>query len=228
MSFYDRLDYICSLKGTTVSALCAKCKVASSTATNWKQKQIAPNGNIVIKFAKELNVSTDYLLLGEESPYSIPNDEQELLKYYRLYKDDVGEDIALKEFKSVLPDKRLRCHKDKVSAGTGINLESYISKPIWVYGSNEADKADFAVVVEGESMSPKFHDGDILAVRKIDHAQIETGDIGIFIVNEDKGFVKMLGKDRLISLNPDYKDILFKDNISFRCAGVVLGTVVPL
>ena len=44
-----------------------------------------------------------------------------------------------------------------------------------------------AITVVGESMSPNFHDGDIVLVKE--QPEIEIGQIGIFICNNE-GFIK--------------------------------------
>lgn len=158
----------------------------------------------------------------------LPDDEQKILKLYRAVKSNSGKDEAINIFEDALPDKRIECYQDKVSAGTGVDMSTPARDLIKIYKSKEARKADFAVVVEGESMSPRFHDGDILLVRSIENTDIETGDIGIFIVDGQTGFVKELGDGELISLNSEYDNIKFADHSDFICKGVVLGTAVLL
>lgn len=107
-----------------------------------------------------------------------------------------------------------------VSAGLGDELEDYehwekVSVPL----TSESRKADFILRVDGDSMEPKFSDGDYLLVRK--QPAVDIGQIGIFDV-DGKGYVKKYGGDKLISLNPKYKDISTTDDS--RCFGLVLGT----
>lgn len=107
-----------------------------------------------------------------------------------------------------------------VSAGLGDELEDYehwekVSVPL----TPESRKADFILCVDGDSMEPKFSNGDYLLVRK--QPAVDIGQIGIFDV-DGKGYVKKYGGDKLISLNPKYKDISTTDDS--RCFGLVLGT----
>lgn len=107
-----------------------------------------------------------------------------------------------------------------VSAGLGDELEDYehwekVSVPL----TTESRKADFILRVDGDSMEPKFSDGDYVLVRK--QPAVDIGQIGIFDV-DGKGYVKKYGGDKLISLNPKYKDISTTDDS--RCFGLVLGT----
>ena len=106
-----------------------------------------------------------------------------------------------------------------VSAGFGDELEDYeqwekASVPL----TPESRKADFILVVDGDSMEPKFHNGDYILVRK--QPAVDIGQIGIFGV-DGKGYVKKYGGDKLISLNKKYPDIPLDEES--RCFGLVLG-----
>ena len=84
-----------------------------------------------------------------------------------------------------------------VSAGLGDELEDYehwekVSVPL----TPESRKADFILCVDGDSMEPKFSNGDYLLVRK--QPAVDIGQIGIFDV-DGKGYVKKYGGDKLIS-----------------------------
>lgn len=54
--------------------------------------------------------------------------------------------------------------------------------------------------------------------------EIDIGEIGVFIIDGD-GYIKKRGKDRLISINPEYDDIYFKEGQDIRCKGLVIGTL---
>ena len=86
----------------------------------------------------------------------------------------------------------------------------------------EARRADFALTIQGDSMEPIYFDGDIVLVKQ--QEQLNTGEIGIFVVNGD-GFIKKLGKNRLISLNAVYEDIYLSENDRINCIGKVIGRV---
>ena len=79
-------------------------------------------------------------------------------------------------------------------------------------------KADYAIGVNGDSMEPVFHDGDMLLIEMAE--DISIGDIGIFRV-DNESFVKKLGKTELISLNPAARNIPL--NESAGCMGKVIG-----
>lgn len=111
----------------------------------------------------------------------------------------------------------------KVSAGLGYGLEdSDMWEIIDIPDTPEARRADFALTIQGDSMEPIYFDGDIVLVKQ--QEQLNTGEIGIFVVNGD-GFIKKLGKNRLISLNAVYEDIYLSENDRINCIGKVIGRV---
>ena len=69
--FIDNFEHICKIKGLKPTPTLKECGISAGTATNWiKKRDVIPDGKTIIKLAKHLNVSTDYLLLGKEP--SIP------------------------------------------------------------------------------------------------------------------------------------------------------------
>ena len=107
-----------------------------------------------------------------------------------------------------------------VSAGPGVYLDDTASEEISIPDNDKTQSADFALRINGDSMEPKYHDGDILLVEDSDY--VEIGELGIFIL-DGNGYFKKFGGDRLISINPEYKDILLKDYAEAVCCGRVTG-----
>ncbi|MHD0318586.1 helix-turn-helix domain-containing protein [Fusobacterium sp. THCT1E2] len=115
----------------------------------------------------------------------------------------------------------------KASAGKGAfareEIIDYIKLPKKMF-----DKCDFATLVEGDSMVPKIEDGELAFIRKVDF--LETGNIGIFYLNEEI-FIKKFFLDnltytvKLISFNHNYPDIVISENDDFRIIGRVIGSL---
>ena len=93
---------------------------------------------------------------------------------------------------------------------------------ITILDTPQARKATFALTIEGDSMMPDFENGDIVLVRQQD--AVDVGQICIYTI-DGKGYIKKYGGDRLISLNDDYDDIIFKDYQNIHCQGLVIGKV---
>jgi len=105
-------------------------------------------------------------------------------------------------------------------AGTGVYLEESRTEPLKIIHTDIADRANYAIRVSGDSMEPKFYDGDIVLVETC--PSVEVGEIGIFIVNGE-GFIKQYDGNTLISLNPKRKNIHLQEDDTVYCRGRVLG-----
>ena len=107
-----------------------------------------------------------------------------------------------------------------VSAGIGEFLDESRGEEIYIAQNSRTAEADFALKISGDSMEPKYKNGDILLVSECD--SVEVGEPAIFMLDGD-GFFKIYGGDRLISLNKNYGDIMLKDFQSVWCGGRVIG-----
>ena len=107
-----------------------------------------------------------------------------------------------------------------VSAGVGVYLDEAEAESINIPDNDKTAEADYALRISGNSMEPKYRDGDILLVRHAD--SIDVGELGIFLL-DGCGFFKVFGGDRLISLNSAYGPILLKDFADVQCKGQVVG-----
>lgn len=109
----------------------------------------------------------------------------------------------------------------EVSAGTGVWVSDepveIIKYPVPV------PNHDIALRVNGNSMEPMFHDGDVVFVKKT--PEVHHGSIIIIIVN-DSAYIKKLYRRndevRLISLNPQYEDIILNPDDTIEIIGNVI------
>lgn len=114
---------------------------------------------------------------------------------------------------------------EPVSAGLGASLNGDgVYKHTTVLSNTYTRKADFMLRVEGQSMEPKYYDGDLILVQEQD--DVDFGEIGVWVVN-GKGYVKQKDDDYLRSLNPKYPDVHFSEWDEYRCVGKVIGTLDP-
>ena len=111
-----------------------------------------------------------------------------------------------------------------VSAGTGEWLDGQQPEPVTVEGP--LPHYDFAVRVNGISMTPTFSDGEILFVDKVESASDVRNNQFVIAEINGNAYVKKLFVSnegvRLISLNKDYEDIIIHDYDDYR----IIGTVV--
>ena len=247
--FFEQFNKLCRDNGTTPTEFVKNVlDLSSSKVTAWKNGSI-PKYVTLQKIAEYFNVPVGALFDGNNG--SITCDETELLNNYRIV-DEIAKaqireraavlaeqaaaksnavKIALKQSqtadKIAEPDTEIEyIYLDlpelSASAGTGEYLHSDYADKLRVPATNLTSRADYALRVHGDSMEPRFHDGDIVLVAA--DAEVREGDIGIFILNGE-GYIKQKGDKRLISLNNKYKDIKIGSGDTCICRGKVIGSL---
>ncbi len=119
---------------------------------------------------------------------------------------------------------RLPLYDLPVSAGRGSLLDGTGAEYITLTSGGTTLDADFALRVSGNSMEPRYLDGDIILVHE--QPDVGIGELGIFVCSDgvtSEGYFKRFGGDRLISINPEYDDIYLDGFKSVICRGKVIG-----
>ncbi|QDW75518.1 S24 family peptidase [Lachnospiraceae bacterium KGMB03038] len=112
-------------------------------------------------------------------------------------------------------------YQHSASAGSGIYiLGNEAADQLAIPIGPEYDDVDYAVRVNGDSMSPDFNDGDAALVSQ--RKEMNIGDVGIFVKNGE-AFIKELGETELISRNPEYPNIPVMEDDNVVCLGKVIG-----
>ncbi|MEG2285477.1 MAG: XRE family transcriptional regulator [Eubacterium sp.] len=108
----------------------------------------------------------------------------------------------------------------KICAGTG-SIGDDVQFEEKAYPSIKVPSgAEYAACVSGESMEPKYSDGDIVFYKHVD--TLVDGEIGIFNINNEN-YLKRYTKDGLEALNPEYGTIVPSDDDHIQVIGKVLG-----
>ena len=118
----------------------------------------------------------------------------------------------------------------KVQAGIPMEAVEYIIDWEEITPDMASNGDYFGLVVKGNSMEPRFVEGDVVIVRK--QTTAETGDIVIALVNGDEATIKKLKKLNngimLIPFNPSYDTMFYdKDDIENKPVNII-GKVVEL
>ena len=244
MTITERIFTILSQNKLSQKDFAKIIDVNEKTVSAWKKNNSLPPLDKISNISDCLGVSIDYLLTGKEkssSAVELDSDEQLLIGYFKNLSDIskgiiLGRAEQLAELEKIVADEPVDEEEPeeqetifrefatlKASAGTG---EQLIDDPeqdfIEVVKNDMTLQAKFAIQIHGDSMEPEYANGDIVLVKA--QPQIDIGQIGIFTVN-DMGYIKKLGTDRLISVNPEYDDIYFEEGQDIRCKGLVIGTL---
>jgi len=118
-----------------------------------------------------------------------------------------------------------------VRAGIPIDAYEDILDYEEITPSMALDGEYFGLQVKGDSMEPKFSEGDVVIVRKQEDA--ECGDIIIALVNGDEATIKKLikyegGGIALVASNPLYAPMHFTEEDIATKPVAIIGKVVEL
>lgn len=239
MDICQNLNSILKERKITQKELCQQIGITESKLSYWLTKGKSIPSEYIVPICEYLNISPIFLLIGQEidskNQVTLSKEEIEFIKEYRYLSNKSKSEIrntlnhlyeiekrmeTTKEFAT--PTVQVRHSIFKVSAGVGEWLSDEKWDMITILDTPQARKATFALTIEGDSMMPDFENGDIVLVRQQD--AVDIGQICIYTI-EGKGYIKKYGGDRLISLNDNYDDIIFKDYQNIHCQGLVIGKV---
>ena len=175
MDFFDNFVNVCKAQELDPTFVAKECGASKNSCSNWANGK-TPVPEMLIKLSNYTHASIDYLLTGKEP--TIPTEYQSLISSYQeLSKDNqqLLQDIITsmidiqtaneKRSEIEYTTREIELMINKVSAGKGYDLDSPDSETIQIIKTPEAEEADIAITIEGESMSPDFHDGDIVLIK---------------------------------------------------------------
>ena len=201
MNMGEKIYYLRTKNNMTLEELGNKVGVGKSTVRKWENGMIANmKRDKILKVAEALNTTPAYLMGW----------------------DEVKEEPKKKGVKIPV--------LGRVAAGVPIEM----IEDILDYEEITEDMAKhgeyFALKIQGDSMTPRIWNNDVVIVRQQDDA--ENGDIVIAAINGDDAVCKRLQKYNdgiaLISLNPQYEPIYFKKDEVVEKPVRIIGKVVEL
>lgn len=262
MDFGQRLKSLRLERGYTQKELSSAIGVSMVAIRSWEQNAKKPAMDALLSLGRAFNISLDTLtgfnISGASNPSLVLSpSEKSLLKNYQLldaHGRKVVETICAIETERVTasarkpePDKIINIEEVRSrairymphytspsAAGFSVPLDGEDFKMIPVDDS-VPEAADYAVDIQGNSMEPYIHDGDMVYVKK--DAELSIGDVGIFCVNGSM-YCKQYYLDEeqnlvLVSANPDlrHSNILVHADSGYTvtvCGKVLLDRKVEL
>lgn len=239
MSISTRIKEAREHKGLTRTDLARLLGVTQSAVSNYENGISSPKEEVLFKLFSALDVDPNYIFQDEIAKASkkevISLAEHSHLRKYRTL-DEHGKkivDMVLDEEhehiqhietnnKAEPKTRFIERYYLPVSAGTGVYIDGNIQQKEMIEApiNEKTAKANFVLTVSGDSMEPKFSEGDDILIQSM--PCIEVGELGIFILNNEVYF-KRKGKQGLESLNPNYPAIEIKEWDSIVCKGKVIG-----
>lgn len=239
MSFGSRLKQRREELGLKQSELGQMLGITGSAIGNYENDVSSPKAEILYQVFDVLKCDANYLF-QDEMNVSETNDftvsEKFIIKKYRAL-DEHGKKIVdivieeetsrikkAKQEKIVIKDSNniiyLPESIQSASAGYGELADDETTDIVSVLYNSTTAKADYIMRVSGDSMEPKFFDGQRVLVRS--QPSVEMGEIGIFI-KDDMRYIKIYRGDHMESANPKYNPEPFEEYS--KCKGKVLGVL---
>lgn len=192
--------------------------VTTRSLIPWEAGEREPRVTVGVALAKALGFEDVADLYLDSEPKLNQVGQQRLGEYRSML-------LHTAEF-TEKPEPTLRLlpvYLQPASAGTGQWLDDDAQEMTEVDESVPA-KAEFGVRIAGDSMEPRFVNGQTVWVKAAQDAN--NGDIVLCTLN-DQAYCKKLRKDKngiaLISLNKKYAPIPVREEDEFRIAGIVVG-----
>lgn len=234
--FNDVLKQLRNKAGMNQEQLAKRLGLSKSAISMYESGSREPSLEILEAIADIFNVDMNTLTGAKKLSESVngsdelsPVEKQHIKKYRTL--DEYGK----KAVDDLLENEYARCTEVidepkvitlpmaelKASAGTGQWLgDDEYTTWVDVLDAPEARRANVVIEVSGDSMLPKYHDGDKVLVKL--QPTVEQNEIGIFIV-DNCGYIKKLGVNELISVNKEYDNIPLNEYNDVTCVGKVVG-----
>lgn len=199
--FSERLKLLRATHHVSQSALGKDLFVSQQAVAKWELGTASPNPEMIAKIAKYFDVSTDYLLGRTDEKKERPREK--------------GVEIPVLGY---------------VQAGIPMDAIEDIIDYEEIPESMARSGEYFALQIRGNSMEPKFSEGDIVIVRK--QSDVDSGDIAVVLVNGDDATIKKIKKRpdgvMLIPNNPEFDPIFYSNQEIEELPVIVLGKVVEL
>ena len=200
MGIGDRVRALRINAGMTQVELANKLNISNSTLSQYESGARTPSDDMKLKIAALFQVSTDYLLSGTTNTVNTKTKGVQI---------------------PVLGEVRAGYPMEAVE-----NIIDYEE-----IDEEMARRGEFfALRIKGDSMEPRFVDGDVVIVRKQETA--DSGDIVVALVNGDSATIKKLKRHQngitLVPSNSAYEPMYYSNEEIMELPVTILGKVVEL
>lgn len=230
----ERIRYYRESLGMEQKTLAKLLGITPNSICNWENGRSRPDVNLLPDICNALHITLYELFALEDPTIQYTAREQLLIDGYRQLShghqftvDTLVETLITVQQAEDCPEiRKLIFFERSLAAGIGDPTEfEDEGEPIFLYASDEIDRADCVFSVSGDSMEPDYHDGDLVLVQRIpDAPDLDCGEIGAFIVGNET-YIKEYQEDGLHSLNQKYDVMRFGDEEAVYLIGRVVGVL---
>lgn len=211
----NRLKSLRTKRKVSQTAVAEHLGVTRAAYNSWEKGKYIPNKKNLDELALYFNVETTYF----ESEYEIVN------KYLQLNEINQKKLLIMASELYVSQLYKYQVHA-KLSAGLGnFYYEDYEFDTVYF---DKDISYDIASWIDGDSMEPKYHSGDVALIKKTGY---DFDGLVYAVVYNGETYIKKVFLEentvRLVSINDDYKDIIAPIE-EVNIVGVVTDSFKPI
>lgn len=225
----ERLKLRRTEKKLSQSSVANFLNVTRTAYHNWESGKTIPNQKNLQLLSKILNVEPSYF----ESEHIIVSNYLQLNETNQVLAEKFVENLLAEQTKKeseskIVPLFSVRVLKDvPLSAGLGDNYyDEYEYETVY---SEEEHNYDIAAFIHGDSMMPKYSDGEVALINETGFDY--SGAVYAIYLN-GQTFIKKVYKEddhyRIVSINDEYPDKFAYSEDEFRIVGKVIGHFMPV
>ena len=211
----NRLKSLRIKQKVSQTAVAEHLGVTRAAYNSWEKGKYIPNKKNLDELALYFNVETTYF----ESEYEIVN------KYLQLNEINQKKLLTMANELYVSQLYKYQVHA-KLSAGLGnFYYEDYEFDTVYF---DKDISYDIASWIDGDSMEPKYHSGDVALIKKTGY---DFDGLDYAVVYNEETYIKKVFLEentvRLVSINDNYKDIIASIE-EVNIVGVVTDSFKPI
>ena len=211
----NRLKSLRTKQKVSQTAVAKHLGVTRAAYNSWEKGKYIPNKKNLDELALYFNVETNYF----ESEYEIVN------KYLQLNEINQEKLLTMANELYISQLYKYQVHA-KLSAGLGnFYYEDYEFDTVYF---DKDISYDIASWIDGDSMEPKYHSGDVALIKKTGYDF--DGLVYAVVYNEETYIKKVFLEENtvhLVSINDNYKDIIAPIE-EVNIVGVVTDSFKPI
>lgn len=185
--FASRLSQALEARGMKAADLSKKTKVAEGTISCYINGRYEAKQNRVQVFAEALNVNPAWLM-----GYDVPMDAEHATPSQPAQKATIPPGLE------PMPEMDMVPLVGRIACGTPITAEQNVERIVCVPSKW---RSTFTLTCKGDSMEPRIHDGDLVAIRK--QPEVENGEIAAVRIGEEATLKHVYLHENFIELRPE-------------------------
>lgn len=208
--------------GMKQSEIARLLDINRSSYFSWENGRAVPNKSNLKKISDILGVTEEFFYEEEIAmlyKQLNPTNQTKAMNYVKDLVDKQSNIITMPTFS----------YRVYESLSAGIGSSVYNDQNYDTVYFNEELAHDFASWISGDSMEPKYQNGSVALIR-------ETGfdyDGAVYaVVCNSQTYIKRVYREehglRLVSINPNYKDIFLSYDEDPRIVGIIVGNFLPV